>query len=145
MHTPTYVQYLFSFISPSTPTPYFAPILPLDGLKWMRVRDHIWFPDPSQPKGSDWLTHMILSQRFPEIGQLIDTVEQLVQERRSLFCLSADFDHARAREAIARLRTLGSRHRCTGRGDASPIASIDDLGDGSAEEGPTTEALESSA
>jgi hypothetical protein len=111
----------------------------------MRVRDHIWFPDPSQRKGSDWLTHMILSRRFPEIEQLIDTVEQLVQERRSLLCLSADFDLAQTREAIARLRTLGRQHRCTGREDANPIASIADaadLGDGSAEEGPATEALE---
>jgi hypothetical protein len=92
----------------------------------MRVRDHIWFPDPSQPQGNDWLARMILSRRFPEVEQLIDIVEQLVQERMSVLSLSTDFNPAQADEAFARLRALGNQHRCIENEDTTASASIVD-------------------
>lgn len=100
------------------------PLASPDGVKWMRVRDHIWFPDPSRPEGNDWLSRMILSRRFPEVGQLIDTVEQLFQERMSVLGLSADGNPAQTREAFARLRALGNQNRCTENEDTSAGASV---------------------
>jgi hypothetical protein len=85
---------------------------------------------------------MILSRRFPEIEQLIDIVEQLVQERMSVLGLSTEFNPAQAREAFARLRALGNQYRCNGSEDASASASLvdeTDAGDHLADDGPATE------
>jgi hypothetical protein len=103
-----------------------------DGLKWVRARDHIWFPDPTHSKGAEWLADMICSRRFPESEQLIDIFEQIVRERAAFGGASnGEPIPAELEFSIVRLRTLGRRYRDGGDGesDSADGASGDDGGE----------------
>jgi hypothetical protein len=60
------------------------------------MREHIWFPDPSQHKGAEWLLDKMRTHKLPDLEQLIDVVEQVVRERAG--------ELAELQESLARLR-----------------------------------------
>lgn len=46
-------------------------------LKWLRVLDDLWFPDPSDPQGVAWLLGMAYFRRYPQWNKIIRIIERM--------------------------------------------------------------------
>jgi hypothetical protein len=84
------------------------------------MREHIWFPDPAQRKGAEWLLDKMHTHNLPDLEQLIDVVEQVVRERTG--------ELAELQESLARLRlrTLASALRSHEEGEEERRSLEDD-------------------
>jgi len=47
-----------------------------NNLKWLRVLDDLWFPDPSDPQGFAWLLGMVYSRRYPQWSRVVGVIEE---------------------------------------------------------------------
>ncbi|KAF9456671.1 hypothetical protein BDZ94DRAFT_332371 [Collybia nuda] len=50
-----------------------------NGLKWIRVVDDVWVPDPCDHRGVRWLTGMLRSNRFPQWNRVLAVIQQRTQ------------------------------------------------------------------
>lgn len=51
------------------------------GLKWIRVVDDVWLPDPYDQRGVKWLTNMLYSNQFPQWGRVLVAVQRRTQQK----------------------------------------------------------------
>ncbi|KAF7369526.1 F-box domain-containing protein [Mycena venus] len=52
-------------------------------IKWVRVCDNLWLPDPSQAGSTRWIWGMLRSHRYPEWDRVVDTIRAREGERSS--------------------------------------------------------------
>ncbi|KAJ6452414.1 hypothetical protein C8R45DRAFT_847759 [Mycena sanguinolenta] len=52
-------------------------------VKWVRVCDNVWVPDPSQPGSTRWMWGMLRCQKYPDWDRVVDTIRLREVERSS--------------------------------------------------------------
>jgi len=61
-------------------------------VKWVRVCDNLWLPDPSQPGSTRWIWGMLRGHKYPDWDRIVDTIRAREVERSGGGTPLRDFD-----------------------------------------------------